>query len=207
MVCLTASLVIVAQSIVSIFNGILRTFITLPFKLETLFIYGIFLLIVLLSLKTILARSNLYIYAIFAFFIFEYLISFMINGYFFEYYIELGIDILFLTLPFLLVTYVVRDYNLFKKYLYFSALLILLSTSLNIFVFKTNVFGGFSYDQSYTYSLLTVAIILCNDLFNKIKFLNIILFSVSVLLMFSIGARGPFSSPFYHNSSVLSLLF
>ena len=71
-VCLTAcGVIVVCQHIVSLFNGTLRSFITLPFKLDTLFIYGVFLFVILFSIRTILARYSPFMLGIIAFFLLD----------------------------------------------------------------------------------------------------------------------------------------
>lgn len=191
-ICLTACGVVVFSQVLSLFNGILRLFITLPFKLDTLFIYGVFFLLVILSIRKILARSSRFIFGIIAFLLINYLIAFMINvNYDDYYYIEFGIDFLIKSVPWIFVTYAVRDYKLFKKYLYYCSIIILTSAIMNLYIFKTDVYGGFSYSQSYTYMILPAAIIICNSFFEKIRLINIIFFGMSLMFMLSMGSRGP----------------
>lgn len=189
-VCLVACLLIVVPSVISLFNGIIRSFVTLPLKIDTLFIYGLLLLLVLYAVKALLVRTSPLIYCIIAFLIFAYLISFMLNSYYLEHYLILGLNFLVYSLPWLVVAYAVRTHRLLKKYLYLSALIVLFSYIINFYVLKT-IMIEHSYSQSYTYELLPVAIILGNRLFEKIKFFDVITFVSSIILMFSMGARGP----------------
>ncbi|MBS4025866.1 MAG: hypothetical protein KGZ96_09360 [Clostridia bacterium] len=191
LVCLTACLVIVAPSVISLFNSIIRAFITLPFKMDTLFIYLVFLLIFLFSLKTILNRSTPLIYVVISLLLFGYLITFMFNSYYYEYFTNLGVDFLIVSVPWLIVTYAVRDYKIFKKYLYISIVIVMVSFMVNLFVFGVEMLGGYTYTQQYTYMLLPVAIILLDAIYDKKSVINITLFLVSIIFMFSMGARGP----------------
>lgn len=191
LVCFTACIVVVSPSIISLFNGFIRSFIILPYKLDTLSVYGAILLLILVSIKTIIVRSSPLIYGVIAFFLFGYLIAFLVNSYYYEYYFEYGIDFLFRSAPWLLVTYAVRDNKLLKKCLYFSALIIMVSFTMNLYVFNNDFFAGQSYTQSHTYTLLPVAIIIGGSLFDKIRWFNVVVFLVSIILMFSMGARGP----------------
>ena len=68
LVCLTVCLVIAALSTVALFNGMVRMFLTPPLKLDTLFIYGVFIFIVILSLESILTRSSLVLYTVTTFY-------------------------------------------------------------------------------------------------------------------------------------------
>jgi O-antigen ligase len=192
LVCISASIVIVAPSIISLFNNLIRSIIILPFKLDTLFIYGIFSIIILLSLKKILNRVTFSIYLVIAIILFGYLISFMLNSYYSELFVNLGVDFLLKSAPWLIVAYAVRDYYQFKKYLYISALIIFVSFMMNLYVFGIDMLGGDTYTQEYTYMLLTTAIILVDAIYdNKRILLNTLLLLISILFMFSMGARGP----------------
>lgn len=191
LVCITTCLLIVAPSIIDMFNRSIRSFITIPFKLDTLFIYGVFFLIILYSIKTILHRASILIYSIVAVLLFGYLISFMGNSYYYNYYIQLGIDIFIQSAPWIFVAYAVRDYKLLKKYLSVSSYIILVSVLMNVIVFKIDIYGDSTYTQFYAYELLPVVIIMLNNLFDRIKWTDIIISITSFILMISMGARGP----------------
>ena len=188
---LTVCLVIAASSIVSLFNGIIRSFFILPIKLDTLFIYGIYLVIVLLSLKTILARSRPLPYIVISFLVLGYLITFLLNSYYDEYFINVGIDFLALSAPWLFAAYAVRDYKQFKKYLYISALIILLSYVANLFLFSNDLLGSHSYQQYYAYLLLPAALIFLDALYDKKRLSIFVFFILAFLFIISMGARGP----------------
>jgi len=98
---------------------------------------------------------------------------------------------LFGTAPWLLVGYAMRDYKVFKKYLHISALIVLVSFIMNLFVFKVDVFDGYSYSQEYAYMLLPAAIIIANRLFDRVRIFDVVVFLFSMIFMFSLGARGP----------------
>lgn len=190
-VCFTACLVILATSIISLSNGIIRQFVTLPLKLDTLFVYGIIILIVLFSLKTILSRSSYLVYGIITFLFFWYLIAFMINSYYYDYFVKFGLDFLLSSVPWFIVAYAARDSKLLKKYLYISALIIMISFIMNFYVFKIDIFGEYTYSQEFTYGLLPVPIIIGNSLFEKFRLFDVLIFLTSIFFIFSLGARGP----------------
>lgn len=208
MICLSVSLLLVYNHIISLFNGFIRQFIVLPFKFDTLFIYTVFLLIILLSIKTIINRSSPFIFSIIALLFGGYLITIIIFSYnYFDYYVKLGIDFLVFSVPCIFVTYAVRDYKLLKKYIIISAYITMISVIMNIFVFKIDVFGGHSYDQSYSYALLSVAVIAGSFLFKRIRLTNLVFFALSTILMLSMGARGPLFSLLLFMLLKLLLLF
>lgn len=190
-VCITACMAIVSSNVILIFNRVIRSFITLPFKLDTIFIYSIMIAIVLYSLRFIMSRASISIYLIVVFLILQYMIMFMFNSYYDEYYVKLGIEIIVNFIPWIFFTYAVRDNKRFKEYLYYSAIIILCSVLMNLYVFKQDIFLKFSYDQSYTYKLSIVVIIMLDRLFDKIRFTDIAMCVLSFLLMLSMGARGP----------------
>jgi hypothetical protein len=191
-VSLTACGVIVFSPGLSLFNGILRLFFTPPFKLDTIFIYGVFFLLIMFSIKTILVRSSPFTFGIIAFLLINYLTAFMVNvNYDDYYYIRFGIDFLIESAPWLFVAYAVRDYKLFKKYLFYSAIIIMISAIMNVYVFKTDIYGDKSYSQSYTYVMLPTAIIICSSFFERVRWFNIIFFATSIIFMLSMGSRGP----------------
>lgn len=191
LVCITACLVIATPSVISLFNHTIRSFIVLPFKMDTIFIYSIFILIALLSVKTILIRSKLSSLIIIYVLLLAYLISFLLNSYYYDYYISIGVDFLINTVPWLIVAFSVQDFMLYKKYLYISALIILASFIFNLFVFRVEMVNEQVYSQYQTYVLLPVAIILADALYEKISILNIGLLILAIILMLSMGARGP----------------
>jgi hypothetical protein len=115
----------------------------------------------------------------------------MFNSYYYEYFTNLGVDFLIVSVPWLIVTYAVRDYKIFKKYLYISIVIVMVSFMVNLFVFGVEMLGGYTYTQQYTYMLLPVAIILLDAIYDKKSVINITLFLVSIIFMFSMGARGP----------------
>lgn len=191
MICIFACMVIVADSLISLFNNTLRMFIVLPFKLDTIVIYLVIALIAVSSLGAIFKRSSLQVYIIIYVLFVVFIISFLLNGFYFNYYIKLGTDLFINAAPWLAVTYAVRDFRLYKKYLYFSALIIMVSFILNIFLFRSSIINNQSYSQQYTYMLLPTTVILADSIFNKINIINIALFLISLIFMFSMGSRGP----------------
>lgn len=208
LVCLTACGVVVFSQVLSLFNGILRLFITLPFKLDTLFVYGVFFLLLVFSMRTILARSSPFIFGIIAFLIIDYLIAFIVNvNYDDYYYIEFVIDFLIKSAPWIFVTYAVRDYKLFKKYLSYSAIIIMTSAIMNVYVFKTDIYGEYSYSQAFTYLMLPTAIIVCNSFFNRVRWFNVIFFATSIIFMLSMGSRGPLLCVVLYVLLKLTLIF
>lgn len=191
MVCLAACGVIAFSPFLSLFVGLVRTVIIFPYKLDTIFVYGIFFLVLILAIKTVLNRSSVFIFGTIIVLFIAYLIAFGMNGYNIDYYMEYGISFLILSAPWIFMTHAVRDYVLFKRYLYISALIIIVSLIMNLYVFKTDIFGEAAYTQSYAYAILPAAVILCSNLFEKLKPLNTVLFMITIIFMFSMGARGP----------------
>lgn len=124
---------------------------------------------------------------------FGYLIALTKNSNYYEYYVNLGIDIFIYSAPWLIVAYAVRNYSLFKKYLYASALIVLLSFLTNYYIFEAYTLGSYSYSQSNTYKLLPVAIILLDKIFDRRSLFNCIIFFTAVIFMLAMGARGPFA--------------
>jgi len=195
MICLSVCLLIAYSHIVSLFNGLIRQFVILPFKMDTIFIYSVFLLILLFSLQAIIIRSSPILFTIFALLAVAYLLTIIIFSYYsIEFYLKIGIDSLVFSVPCIFITYAIRDYKLLKEYLMIFAYIMLVSIIMNIFVFKRDIFNGHSYDQSYGYALLSVAIILGSSLFKRIKTGNFVFFALSAMLMLSMGARGPLFS-------------
>jgi len=191
LVCMTASLVIVGSTILTSFNGIIRSFVTLPYKIDTLLVYSLFLLLIILSASTIIVRISPIILLILAFLLFNYFIAFMINGYYYDYYLKFGSDFILRSAPWLLVAYSVRDLGIFKKILYVSSLIVFVGFVLNFFVLGTTGVDEKAYSQQYAYLLLPVCIIVGDKIFEKVSIFNILVFLLSTLIMVSMGARGP----------------
>ena len=192
-VSMAACLAIVAPSIISLFNGAIRSVITIPFKLDTVFIYGVFVFIFILSLSRIIKRSltTHSIFVAIAISIISYLITFLINSNNTTYFINIGIDFLIRSIPWLLVGFAVRDYRVMKKYINLSGVIIITSFSYNFFILKANLFGDGFYSQQYSYTLLIAAIIFTNSIYEKKRFYNIVLLFFTLILMTLLGARGP----------------
>ena len=129
---------------------------------------------------------------------FAYLATLLISGNYFDFRVELGISFLLKSVPWILITYAIRDFRLINKYLYISSYIIMLSVLLNVYLFKTTIYTGLSYTQEYTYMVLPVAIIAISSIFNRIRVHNTILFLVSAVFLFSMGARGPLFSLFLY---------
>ena len=110
-ICLIASGILMFPHIVSLFNGTLRMFITLPFHLDTLFVYGLFMLLILLSIKTIIERSSANNMVIIIYLFSYYLITLFVISNYYDYIIEFGNEFLFMSAPLVFVTYTVRDYK------------------------------------------------------------------------------------------------
>ncbi|NLN48822.1 MAG: O-antigen ligase family protein, partial [Clostridiales bacterium] len=190
-VCLAACGVIAFSPILSLFVGLVRTVIIFPFKLDAMFVYGIFIFILLLAIKTVVNRSSVLLFGIIILLFIAYLIAFGVNGENIEYFTEYGINFLILSAPWIFITYAVRDFKLFKRYLYIISLIIIVSLIMNMYVFKIDVFGEYTYTQTYAYAMLPAAIIICDSFFKKIQFFNVFLFAVSIVFIIAMGARGP----------------
>ena len=176
--------------VMSIFCNGIRQFITLPFKLDTLFFYAVFFGIVIYAMSTILARSTLLLYGIILFPTVGLLVSMLRDSANFGLYSSI-LSRFFQTVPWMFATYAVRDFKLFKKFLPVIEILVLLFVLLNYFVYSSELFGGNAYDQTVTYALLPAAVIACGSLFEKIRIYQILILIVSVTFLFLLGTRGP----------------
>ena len=190
-VVLTACLLVSARSVVSLSNGVLRSFVVLPFKLDTLCIYGLFALVVLVALRSILNRSAVQVWVVISLPLLGYLLALMLNSDYYSYFASLGIDFIARSAPWLIVGYAVRDYKLYRNYLYASALIVLASFLANLFLLGGDVFGGDTYSQYYSYELLASTVILADAAFSRRRVLDLAFFVISTAFLLATGARGP----------------
>lgn len=192
LLCITACMVIMAPSIISLFTDTIRSFVILPYKIDTLFIYSLLLMIVFLSLKIILVRSvNLLFYSTILLLLINFLITFFLNKQDQVFFTEIGFRFLVKALPWFFIGFAVRNYKKFKKYIYLSGIIIIVSFFFRVLILKINILEGRSYSQYYTYLMLTSSIIFADAMFNSKKVYDILLFLISSITMLSLGARGP----------------
>jgi O-antigen ligase len=167
----------------------LRSFVIVPFKIDTLLTYMFYYGVIFLAFKTIINRITWDSIALVFFFIISYLISICFFGTGLEDWLNVGTGIL-LSVSCYIVAKSITDFAKLKSYLNITALLIGVSSFLLLF-FLNAVEEG-SYSQYYGYITLPAAAISTSVLFEKFRFthlLNLIL-CLSVIL-FS-GSRGPF---------------
>lgn len=170
--------------------NILRSFIVLPYKIDTAFFYGVYLLVIFLSIRKIVNRTSIDSIILIIFFLVLWLISFAINSQYDELYLKVGYDLFFTALPWYVMTRSVKDFSQLKKGLGITSLLITASIFISIF-FLHNIDLEFSYSQSIAYLLLPAPIISASFIFEKINFVHLANLIISTVLIILIGARGP----------------
>ena len=168
---------------------ILRSIITLPFKLDVLLTYLFYLGIIFLALKTIIKRINWDSIALVFFFLISYLISLCFYGTGVENWLFVGAGIL-LSVSCYIVARSITDFVKFKSYLNVTAILIGVSSFFLVFVF--NVIEEESYSQYYGYMVLPAVVISASVLFEKFKITHLLNLILSLLVIIFTGARGPF---------------
>lgn len=186
--CFLACLIFVSTSVVHFFNSVIRFFIKNSFKLDTLFIYCIFFYIVLSCVKLILNRNNytgLIVILIISFLILFSMIFFQV-----DYNLMLKIfKGIVLAVPWFFVGFAICDFKLLRKYLKIGAYIVLCCTLLQMLFFG-DIFSE-SYSQTMGYTFLPVCLILLDNIFNKIKIIDLFSFFISTILLIAMGARGP----------------
>jgi O-antigen ligase len=166
----------------------LRSFIYIPGKIDTVFTYFVYGLIVLLSVKTLIRRNIAPAIALVLFFLIEYIFSICFYGSPFDGWLNEGISIL-LAVSCSCITLIITDISKFKTYLYKLAVIMGISSSILLFVYG---FGNNeSYSQYHGYIALTPAIISASALFERFKYIHFINFILSLITVIYAGARGP----------------
>jgi O-antigen ligase len=173
----------------SVLTNILRLLVILPYKLDTAVFYGIYIIIILFSIKKILSRNKVDSLLLIVFFFFIWLISFLINSQYYELYIQVGYELFLISLPCYLLARSVKNFSLLKKGLGIISFIITASIFISIF-FLHNIELSDSYSQSISYLLLPAPIISASFLFEKLYFSHLANLIISIALIIFLGARG-----------------
>jgi O-antigen ligase len=188
-VLLLTCLIIGSGPIQGAFILALRSFITLPGKIDTALIYAFYAVVLFLALKSIINRLDWDSVTLVFFFLLSYLISISFFGTAFEEWLKVGAGIL-LSVSCYVVGRSITDFAKFKYYLNVTAIIIGISSFLLLFVFK--VAEEESYSQYYGYIALPAAIISVSVFFEKFKFPHLLNLILCLLVIIFSGARGPF---------------
>lgn len=184
LICFIVSFTVIKNAFIST----IRSFAVLPLKLDTVFIYLIFIIIGLLSIREVISRLKLDFIFIYFIPFSSFLLAWFINNSYSQIFTKVGINIL-ITIPCYILTRTVRNYDKLLKYLNYFAFLIAASSAIIIIGFKVNQDIGYS--QYTSYLTLPAAIISANTLFKKINIYHLINLIGSIILIFFSGTRGP----------------
>lgn len=186
---------------------LLRFFIVLPWHLDTIMIYGILALIMLLSISKLILRIKYMIILIIVFIYTSLIISIIINISNFSLINSILIDFTVYSVPALLIFSALKDYSIFKNIVYYFALVFFLVFLFNFFLFGFRFTNNITYSQQDAYNLLLPSIFFYYRLSSNKKgyLLNLVLFFASIFIMIAMGARGPVAIIFAY--IILKLLF
>jgi len=166
----------------------LRRIIILPYKLDTIFVYGLLLFVVFYASELIMNRIQLQDISLMLVFVTFWSLSLLTTDNY-DYFRTIGIQFITGAVPCYVVCRSVRNYELTRKYLGIVAILVTVSEFLLLFVLNTGL--SEKYSQYAAYQLLPAAIISVSELLRKKTPIHIINFLAAVFLIFATGARGP----------------
>ena len=169
--------------------NILRSVIVLPYKIDTVLLYGIYICILIHAIKPILYRVRMDAFLVLLFFGMQWSLSFILNSYYEGYYLKIGYELFFTSIPFYVLVRCIKDYSQLKKYITITSIFI--SASMFVLIFIFNIDKEVTYSQSAAYMLLPAAVISLNVLFEKIDIIHLANALVATSLIIGSGARGP----------------
>lgn len=177
--------------IVNAFNLTVRYFLGNVYKLDTVFIYTIFVIIALLSIKDICKNIRIQ-HFLFVFFITIIIYASYLTVNNIETNKEVVRAIYLTCIPAFIISSQVLYYEKIWIYMKYGSYFSIVSIAYLIFVLKeVNYITVVVYSQSKAYQLLLPCAILLVALFKKANFLDFIILLVGLFIMSMYGARGP----------------
>lgn len=191
--------------LLSLVIQIIRMFVTLPYKIDTILVYFLLVLLVLKSLNILMVRIKLKSISMIFFILFSLLVAFFYDVSNTEIQILLIKDFILICVPSLVIFSTLKDFKILYKYLIITSIIIVTSVFFNVFIFPSNAFSNQTYHQEQSYLLLLPILTFLNAAVkNKNnKILYILLFLSSLLLLISMGSRGPLLSIVLYSAFIM----
>lgn len=176
---------------ISAFNLTVRHFIGNIYKIDTLIMYAIFMLVVVLSIKSVLKNIRVEQITFILFIIITIFVSYLFSSDI-SVNNEVAQKIFLVCVPAFIVSSITSDYKKLWKYMLYGSYFAVSSITYLTFVLKYESFiTGGSYSQSNAYSLLLPCSVLLISIFEKFDIKNLIVLSLGFFIMLMNGARGP----------------
>lgn len=174
---------------------LLRSFIELPFKLDVLITFILYVTVVVKSTKTIFKRIKTDSIIIFLTLLVTYYISLLIDVQ--NYSLQMGANLIFGVFTYTVIR-TIRSYDVLIKFINIMSILSTLSVIIVYVLFPTKEITIDSYSQTFAYAILPSAIISFNAFMSRKSILHLTNFAVAFLLVIIAGARGPFFISFFY---------
>jgi O-antigen ligase len=190
-----ALLMLCFQPIVSLFVNYFRFFITLPFRIDTLFIYSVIIIITtIVFFKFAKFSFNIKIYMISLFILVSLLVSSFLPYANESNLIDIAVNFSLYGILFLFIMAHQVNFATLRMFMNYSAYIILFYVVSDLFIFGfIEILNTEYYSMTYAYFLYIPAIVFLNNLFvkNESLIINAGLFIITTLLLFAMGTRGP----------------
>ena len=185
------ALIFFLKYIVSAFNLTIRSIFSNTYKIDTLFVYSVFLFVVLISAKSIVKNIKKQQIYFVLFIVLSLFISFLFSNNK-EISIEASKVTLFVCLPAFLLSSTISDYEKLWKYMKYGSYFAIISTAYLMFLLQADhLINEGSYSQSNAYSILLPTVVLLVSLFKKIDLKELFVFLLGLFMILMNGARGP----------------
>lgn len=194
-----------APYMITIINGCVRYMVSNTHKLDTLFLYGLYAVLLLSCIQEISHRIQLWQIIAAALLVVCMLCSALISQNQPIVLFVLG-DMCKTCFPAFFLAGSIRDFAKAKQYLLKFAIFIPYLYALITYGLGFNAMGTNTYSQSTSYLLLFPAIILLNSAMEKLQLKTILPFVLCVFMVLSYGARGPIACLLLYVTLKLALL-
>lgn len=178
------------SNIAGLFNGIMRLMIGNTYRLDTMIVYGILLLLVLKALPYFSLKISLKEFVVIGIYMSMWLLSFAVGMSSSELFSEEITDITTSCLFVYIIAHVLTYSESLVKYLRLFAYIGILNVLASVFVFNQSDLVS-QYSQYLGYELLAIFLILLVPIMIDRCMLDIVMLVVVALLTVSAGARGP----------------
>lgn len=162
----------------------------LPSKLGSLLVYGLLAWAVAVALPVVLTRVGTRVGAIGAIWLSAFAVGVLIGQGSAQYYVAIATSLL-IGLGWMTVAFAVRDYQLCRRYLYFTAPVMLLAAIIDLWSSSGEAAASATYSQDIAYRVLPAVLIFIDAAFSNRRVVNGALATASAFVMLSAGARGP----------------
>ena len=177
--------------IIFIFNSTVRFFVPQMHKIDTLFIYTLFILMILFTIREVLKRIK-YWQMLSCVGILFLLLGSMIFSSNMGTNLAVVKSVVLECFPLFFLACTVQDFSAVKRYMDTAAIITVFCLGFVIYILGVGKLEeGVGYSQYMSYYVLLPTIILAGLLFEKFRIIILVSFFLGLFIMLSFGARGP----------------